>query len=52
MNIQTFRAKSMQQALDMIRRDLGPEATVLHTRECHASLLGRIFFGRQYARPT
>ncbi|WP_148071877.1 flagellar biosynthesis protein FlhF [Bythopirellula goksoeyrii] len=48
MNISTFRAKSMQQALDMIRRELGPDATVLHTRECHASLLGRIFLGRHF----
>ncbi|QEG33067.1 Flagellar biosynthesis protein FlhF [Bythopirellula goksoeyrii] len=38
----------MQQALDMIRRELGPDATVLHTRECHASLLGRIFLGRHF----
>lgn len=38
----------MQQALDMIRRELGPEATVLHTRECHAGLLGRLFLGRHF----
>jgi flagellar biosynthesis protein FlhF len=48
MNIQTFRAKSMQQAIDMVRRELGPEATVLHTRELHASVLGRLFFGKEY----
>ncbi|WP_146450945.1 flagellar biosynthesis protein FlhF [Bythopirellula polymerisocia] len=48
MNISTFRAKSMQQALDMIRRELGPEATVLHTRERNAGLLGRIFLGRHF----
>ena len=38
----------MQQAIDMIRRELGPDATVLHTRECHGSLLGRIFMGRYF----
>ena len=38
----------MQQALDMIRRELGPDATVLHTRECNAGLLGRIFLGRHF----
>lgn len=38
----------MQHAIDMVRRELGPEATVLHTRELHASILGRIFFGKQY----
>jgi flagellar biosynthesis protein FlhF len=48
MEIKTFRAKSMQQALDMVRRELGPEATVLHTRELNAGLLGRLFVGRQY----
>jgi flagellar biosynthesis protein FlhF len=48
MNIQTFRAKSMQQAIDMVRRELGPEATVLHTRELHSSVLGRLFFGKEY----
>ncbi len=48
MEIKTYRAKSMQQALDLVRRDLGPEATVLHTRELNGSLLGRFFVGRQY----
>jgi len=48
MKIQTFKAKSMQQAIDMVRHELGPEATVLHTRELHAGLLGRLFFGKEY----
>lgn len=48
MEIKTFRAKSMQQALDMVRRELGSEATVLHTRELNAGLFGRLFVGRQY----
>ncbi len=59
MEIKTFRAKTMPQALDLVRRELGPEAMVLHTRELHGSLLGRVFLGRQYeiaatptARPT
>jgi len=38
----------MQQALDLVRREMGPEATVLHTRELNANLLGRMFLGRQY----
>lgn len=38
----------MQQAIDMVRHELGPEATVLHTRELHAGLLGRLFFGKEY----
>jgi flagellar biosynthesis protein FlhF len=38
----------MQQALDMVRRELGPEASVLHTRELNGSLLGRLFRGKEY----
>src|SRR5690242_13354792 len=48
MEIKTFRAKTMPQALDLVRRELGPEAVVLHTRERHGSLLGRVFVGRSY----
>jgi flagellar biosynthesis protein FlhF len=32
MHIRTFRAPSMQQALAQIRREMGPDASVLHTR--------------------
>jgi len=48
MNIKTFRAKSVQQALDMVRRQLGPEATVLHTRELNPGLMRRLLRGREY----
>jgi flagellar biosynthesis protein FlhF len=48
MKIQTFKAKTMQQALDQVRRELGPEAAVLHTRELHGSLLGRLLWGKSY----
>ncbi len=33
MNIKTYRAGSMHEALGLVRRDLGPGAAVLHTRE-------------------
>jgi flagellar biosynthesis protein FlhF len=33
MELKTYRAKSMQEALALVRRDLGPRASVLHTRE-------------------
>ncbi len=33
MDIRTYRAESMQQALALVRQELGPEAAVLHTRE-------------------
>jgi flagellar biosynthesis protein FlhF len=48
MDIKTFRAKSMREALDQVRRELGPAAAVLHTRELNAGPLGRLVFGRRY----
>jgi flagellar biosynthesis protein FlhF len=33
MNVKTYRAKTMQEALAQVRRDLGPKASVLHTRQ-------------------
>ena len=55
MEIKTFRAKTMPQALDLVRRELGPEAMVLHTRELNGGLLKRLMLGRAYeiaATPT
>jgi flagellar biosynthesis protein FlhF len=46
MEVKTYRAKSLQEALQLVRRDLGPEAAVLHTREVSGGLLGLIG-GRQ-----
>jgi flagellar biosynthesis protein FlhF len=37
MHIRTFRAPSMQQALAEIRQQMGPDATVLHTRAARRS---------------
>jgi flagellar biosynthesis protein FlhF len=48
MDIKTFRAKTMRDALDQIRRELGPAAAVLHTRELNAGPLSRLVFGRRY----
>jgi len=48
MKIKTFRAKTMQQALDLVHSDLGPEATVLHTREVNSGLISGFFKGREY----
>ncbi len=33
MEVKTYRAATMQEALAMVRSDLGPPAAVLHTRE-------------------
>jgi flagellar biosynthesis protein FlhF len=48
MQIKTFRAKSMPQALDLVRQELGAEATVLHTRELNTGLMRRMLWGRAY----
>jgi flagellar biosynthesis protein FlhF len=48
MDIKTFRAKSMQEALGLVRRELGPDASVLHTRELNSGLVKRMLFGRKY----
>jgi flagellar biosynthesis protein FlhF len=48
MDIKTFRAKTMRDALELVRRELGPAAAVLHTREVHGGPIGRLVFGRRY----
>src|SRR5262249_60938631 len=35
-DVRTFKAASMQEALDIVRREMGPEAVILHTREVPA----------------
>ncbi len=39
MEVRTFRAPTMQEALSLVRRELGPDAAVLHTREVRAGRL-------------
>jgi len=41
MDVKTYRAASMHEALALVRRELGPDAAVLHTREVQE----RRFFG-------
>ncbi len=40
MEVKTFRAATMQEALQLVRDALGPDASVLHTRELRTSRLG------------
>ncbi len=42
MDVRTYRARSLQDALQLIRSDLGAEASVLHTRELRGGLLRRL----------
>lgn len=47
MDVRTYRAATMQEALALVRRDLGPEAAVLHTREVQTTrLFGLVRGGR------
>ncbi len=48
MEIKTFRAKTMQAALNLVRQELGPEATVLHTRELNTGMLSRLLKGQAF----
>ncbi len=45
MELRTYRAASMQEALMLVRQDLGPSAAVVHTREVGAAGLLRFVRG-------
>jgi flagellar biosynthesis protein FlhF len=48
MDVRTYRAATMYEALAMVRRDLGPDAAVLHTREVETRrLFGLVRGARQ-----
>ena len=46
MEVKTYRASSLQAALEQVRTELGPDASVLHTREVKHGML-RWIAGRQ-----
>ncbi len=52
MEIRTYRAGSMHEALSLVRRDLGPDAAVLHTREVQANRLFGLIPGRRQIEVT
>ncbi|MGA7702794.1 MAG: flagellar biosynthesis protein FlhF [Thermoguttaceae bacterium] len=47
MELRTYRASSMHAALALVRRELGPDAAVLHTREVRGRWLGLLPGQRQ-----
>ncbi|MHB8957907.1 MAG: hypothetical protein ACYC4U_33675, partial [Pirellulaceae bacterium] len=47
MEVKTYRARSIQEALQLVRRDLGSHAAVLHTREVPGGLWQRLTGVRQ-----
>ena len=52
MDVRTYRAKTMQEALDMVRRELGPKAAVLQTRDVRTGGLFRLMPGMRRVEIT
>src|SRR5688572_22570856 len=52
MDVKTYRAATMQEALLLVRRELGPAASILHTREVRGNLLLRWLPGRRRIEVT
>ena len=52
MDVKTYRARTMQEALQLVRRDLGSSASILHTREVRGNLLLRWLPGRRQIEVT
>lgn len=52
MDIRTYRAGSMFEALQLVRRDLGPDAAVLHTRQVRTSRWFGLLPGREEVEVT
>ena len=46
--VMTCRARSLQEALDMVRTELGPETTVLNTREVPTGWWARLAGSRHF----
>lgn len=52
MELKTYRAANMQEALTLVRHDLGPDASVLHTREIKTGRLFGLLPGRRQIEVT
>ncbi|NLY00075.1 MAG: flagellar biosynthesis protein FlhF [Rhodopirellula sp.] len=52
MDIKTFRASTMHEALGLVRRELGPDAAVLHTREVCSTRFFGLFAGARHIEVT
>jgi flagellar biosynthesis protein FlhF len=52
MDIRTYRAATMHEALSMVRRELGPDAAVLHTRRVRTSRLFGLIQGPRNVEVT
>jgi flagellar biosynthesis protein FlhF len=52
MELKIYRASTMSEALALVRRELGPDAAVLHTREVQQRRLFGLFSGRRMIEVT
>ncbi len=52
MDVRTYRARTMQDALHLVRRELGPNAAVLHTRDVRVGGLFRLLPGMRQVEVT
>ncbi len=52
MEVKTYRASTMHDALSLVRRELGPDAAVLHTREVRSSRLFGLIRGNRQIEVT
>src|SRR6266700_2260658 len=52
MDVRTYRARTMQEALHLVRRELGPHAAVLQTRDVRAGGLFRLLPGMRRVEVT
>ncbi|MGA2062967.1 MAG: flagellar biosynthesis protein FlhF [Thermoguttaceae bacterium] len=52
MELKIYRAATMSEALALVRRELGPDAAVLHTREVQQRRLFGLFSGRRMIEVT
>jgi len=52
MEVKIYRAKTMQEALGLVQSELGPQATVLNTREVVPGRLSRLIGRRGYIEVT
>jgi flagellar biosynthesis protein FlhF len=52
MELKTYRALTMSEALALVRRELGPDAAVLHTREVQKKRLFGLVSGRRMIEVT
>ncbi|MFO1021123.1 MAG: flagellar biosynthesis protein FlhF [Planctomycetales bacterium] len=51
-DVRTFKAANMQEALQIVRQEMGPDAVILHTRELPASRLLGLFKNKERVEIT